>query len=350
MSIVIYHLTTSSHRKVALSLVGWLVLTTAFARPNALNGLDPDQINNAQPRSDQHLSSRPDPLTIKLEIILDRDHFSPGQIDGKSGENVEKALTAFAGAHDLKWDGRLTSALWKAISGGAPKNLVQEYMTTDEDYRGPFLKAMPDKMEDMKDLPHLGYTSPQEELAERFHVSEDVLAKLNPDAKFQHPGEKLVVPSVSDTSLKQQVKNIVVDKSAQTVIAYSGDNKLVAFYPATVGSEEKPAPSGRLKVTLVKRDPIYHYNPKYHFKGVKAQKPFTIKPGPNNPVGSVWIGLTGEGYGIHGTPDPEKVSKTASHGCVRLTNWDALQLASAIHKGVTVQFVGEPPSSEMRHN
>jgi lipoprotein-anchoring transpeptidase ErfK/SrfK len=205
-------------------------------------------------------------------------------------------------------------------------------------------------MEELKDLPNLGYTGPREELAARFHVGEELLVKLNPDATFQQPGEKLVVPSVSDSRLKQHVEKIVVDKSKQTVEAFGAHNKLIAFYPATVGSEEKPAPSGSLMVTVVKKNPIYHYNPKYHFKGVKTQKPFAIQPGPKNPVGLAWIGLTGEGYGIHGSPDPAKVSKTASHGCVRLTNWDALQLASAVHKGVPVQFVGErPATSDVSH-
>ena len=344
-------LNMSFRTQIAVSIASWLVLTGAIARPVTLAGLDPTQINNAQPQADERLPSQIDPLTIKVEILLDRDHFSPGQIDGKAGENVKKALTAFAEAHQLKWDGRLTSEVWQALSEGAAPNLFEEYTTTDADYRGPFLKRLPSKMEEMKNLPHLGYTSPREELAERFHVSEDLLAKLNPTAGFQQAGEKLIVPSVADLKLQERAENIVVDKSAQTVEAFDAGNKLIAFYPATVGSEEKPAPSGRLKVTVVKRNPIYHYNPKYHFKGVKTQKPFTIKPGPNNPVGLVWIGLTGEGYGIHGTPDPAKVSKTASHGCVRLTNWDALQLASAVHKGVTVQFVGEdPPSSEAHRN
>jgi lipoprotein-anchoring transpeptidase ErfK/SrfK len=196
-------------------------------------------------------------------------------------------------------------------------------------------------MEAMKDLPGLYYTRPREKLAERFHVSEALLAALNPRVKFETAGESLVVPAVTDNPLKGQVAQIMVDKSAQTVKAFDEQNQLLAFYPATVGSEEKPAPSGRLKVTIIKKDPAYRYNPKYHFKGVKTRKPFTIKPGPNNPVGLVWIGLSGEGYGIHGTPNPDQVSKTESHGCVRLTNWDALQLAAVLRKGIPVDFVGD---------
>src|SRR3712207_8258259 len=122
-----------------------------------------------------------------------------------------------------------------------------------------------------------------------------------------------------------------------TTLFRSKDGKLVAFYPASIGSEEKPAPSGSRKVERVAQNPTYTYNPKYQFKGVKSDKPFTIKAGPNNPVGAVWIDLSIESYGIHGTPEPEKVGKTYSHGCVRLTNWDVRQLAAMVEKGTPVR-------------
>jgi lipoprotein-anchoring transpeptidase ErfK/SrfK len=120
-------------------------------------------------------------------------------------------------------------------------------------------------------------------------------------------------------------------------------NRLVAFYPATVGSEEKPSPAGTLKVASVQKNPTYRYDPEYAFKGVRSRKPFTIKPGPNNPVGTVWIGLSEKGYGIHGTPDPSKVSKAESHGCIRLTNWDAQRLAGMVSKGTPVVFHEDAP-------
>ncbi len=324
-----------------------LLLVTALLSSPAL-AFDAQQVNEAEPgSSSKAVAGKLSPLTAKIEILLDRAHFSPGEIDGKPGENVEKALTAFAAAHGAHWDGHWTPELWQALRNGAPQELFSHYTTTEADFRGPFLKKLPTKLEKLKDLPGLYYTSAREALAERFHTSEQMLAALNPEAKFEAPGETLIVPAVADNALSGKVARVVVDKSAQTVEAFDSKNNMLAFYPATVGSEEKPAPSGRLKVTIVKKNPIYHYNPKYHFKGVKSDKPFAIKAGPNNPVGSVWIGLTGEGYGIHGTPDPEKVSKTASHGCVRLTNWDALQLAAAIRKGVPVDFVeGQPSSSK----
>jgi lipoprotein-anchoring transpeptidase ErfK/SrfK len=329
--------------------VAFLLCASSLLLASPALALDAQQVNDAQPAAGKSAASgKLEPLTVKMEILLDRAHFSPGEIDGKMGENVKKAIAAFAAAHGATWKGRWTPELWQALSNGAPQDLFAQYTTTEDDLNGPFLKKLPDKMEDMKDLPGLYYTSLREELAERFHLSEDLLAALNPGATFDKPGETLVTPAVSDNALAGKVARITVDKSAQTVEAFDSQNQLIAFYPATVGSEEKPAPSGQLKVTEVQKKPTYHYNPKYHFKGVDAEKPFTIKPGPNNPVGLAWIGLRGEGYGIHGTPEPDKVSKSASHGCVRLTNWDALQLAAAVRKGVPVDFVGDEQASNAR--
>jgi lipoprotein-anchoring transpeptidase ErfK/SrfK len=121
-------------------------------------------------------------------------------------------------------------------------------------------------------------------------------------------------------------------------IAYNEGGNLAAFYPATIGSKEKPAPTGTFKVRRVAWNPDYHYNPKFAWKGVKAKHDLTIKPGPNNPVGLVWIDLTAPSYGIHGTPEPKNISKTQSHGCIRLTNWDALDLAGMVHRGTLVKF------------
>ena len=136
------------------------------------------------------------------------------------------------------------------------------------------------------------------------------------------------------------MSRIEVDKKQRELRAYARDNKLVAVYPASIGSAEKPAPSGTHKVTGVATNPTYTYNPDYKFKGVKMDKKFDIKPGPNNPVGTVWIALDAPSYGIHGTPEPEKVGKTSSHGCIRLTNWDAEALAKMVQKGTVVEFGG----------
>jgi lipoprotein-anchoring transpeptidase ErfK/SrfK len=323
-----------------------LILTSLFAISvpwqTAIAGtLTPEAINTATPAASSRPKGGLDGTTVKIEILLDRAHFSPGEIDGKDGENLKKALVAFAAAKGTSWQGKWTDDLWAKLTANGPDDLLMQYTITEQDLNGPFVDRLPTKMEDMKDLRRLSYTSPREELAERFHSSEDLLAALNPNARFAKAGETIVVPRVGDTELNAKVARLEVDKTAATVKAFSQDGQLLAFYPATVGSEEKPAPSGTLKVTGVQKNPTYHYNPKYQFKGVKTRKPFTVKPGPNNPVGLVWIGLTGQGFGIHGTPDPSKVSKTESHGCVRLTNWDALQLAAVVEKGTPVEFIGD---------
>jgi lipoprotein-anchoring transpeptidase ErfK/SrfK len=196
-------------------------------------------------------------------------------------------------------------------------------------------------MEDMKDLRKLGFTSPQEGLAEKFHESKQLLAAMNPGKRFDRAGDTIVVVDVEENGAGAPAKadRVEVDEVRQTVKLFDKSNALIGFYPATVGSEEKPSPTGTLKVTEVSRNPTYRYNPDYHFKGVHSDKPFTIKPGPNNPVGTVWINLSAEGYGIHGTPEPSKVSKAESHGCVRLTNWDAERVAESVAKGTAVAFV-----------
>ena len=152
-----------------------------------------------------------------------------------------------------------------------------------------------------------------------------------------------MVVDTGDPKAAKSVKadRVEVDKVRQTVKLFDRSNALIGFYPVTVGSEEKPSPSGTLKVTEISRNPTYRYNPKYHFKGVHSRRPFEIAAGPNNPVGTVWINLSAEGYGIHGTPAPDKVSKAQSHGCVRLTNWDAERVASEVSKGTPVAFVDD---------
>jgi lipoprotein-anchoring transpeptidase ErfK/SrfK len=193
-------------------------------------------------------------------------------------------------------------------------------------------------MEEMKGMKRVGYRNAKEAIAEKFHLSERLLGMLNPGLSFNQVGQQIVVPNVVLDESKGLVTKVEVDKDRQTVKAYGPSGELVAFYPATVGSKEKPSPVGTFKIISIDRNPTYRYDPKYQFKGIKTDKPFVIGPGPNNPVGLVWIGLSTEGYGIHGTPDPSRVSKSESHGCVRLTNWDVLALASMVKKGVPVQF------------
>jgi lipoprotein-anchoring transpeptidase ErfK/SrfK len=325
---------------VATAFLAWLVLPAAGA------GLDAAAINNAAFRSKSPGEDKVDPVVVKAQVLLDRAQFSPGEIDGKLGENAQKALRAFAEAKGLTSDRALTPELWTMLAGTSTDPAITEYTISKNDVKGPFLKKLPAKMEDMKDLKSLDYTSAREAIAEKFHMSEGLLAALNPGKKFDQPGETIFVTNVPNKPNKLNIGRIEVDKSRQTVKAFDPSGALIAFFPATVGSVEKPSPSGSLKVVSADANPNYRYNPDYKFKGVKSKKPFTIKPGPNNPVGSFWIGLSAEGYGIHGTPNPSKVSKSESHGCIRLTNWDVGLLGSNIKKGTPVAFVDETQAAQ----
>lgn len=304
--------------------------------------LKPDAVNSAEPSSKALSREKATPLGIRLQVLLDRAHFSPGEIDGKLGENAQKALSAFAEANELNVGKAITPDLWDKLAATSDGPAIVDYRITEADVKGPFLKKLPAKMEDMKNLKALSYTSAREALAEKFHMSEALLSAINPGKTFDKAGETIAVANVILQQNSVPVARVEIDKTRQTLKAFDANGKLLAFYPATVGSQEKPTPSGTLKVTAIDHNPTYRYNPDYKFKGVKSKRPFTIKPGPNNPVGSIWISLSAEGYGIHGTPDPGRVSKSASHGCVRLTNWDALTLGANIKRGTPVVFLDRP--------
>jgi lipoprotein-anchoring transpeptidase ErfK/SrfK len=331
---------------VAIALVT-IVLSGLLAVPAIGAGLDAAAINQAQPGSRLPPENKIDAVTIKAEVLLDRAQFSPGEIDGRLGENAQKALRAFAEANGLaNTDEPLTREIWSKLSAASDEPVVTDYTITENDVKGPFLKKVPAKMEAMKNLKALDYTSPRQEIAEKFHMSEGLLVALNPAKKFDRAGQRILVANVPTKPAKLRVARIEVDKVRQTVEAFDPSGALVGFFPATVGSEEKPTPSGSFKVTSVDANPSYKYNPQYKFKGVKSTRPFTIKPGPNNPVGLYWIGLSAEGYGIHGTPNPSKIGKAESHGCVRLTNWDAVLLGANVKKGTPVVFIDNPEVNE----
>jgi lipoprotein-anchoring transpeptidase ErfK/SrfK len=199
-------------------------------------------------------------------------------------------------------------------------------------------------LEKKAELKTLSYTSPRELLSEKFHVDPALLTRINPKASFEAAGTRILVPNVTVTLpqvkvAQVKVAKIEVDKSKRTVRVLDADGKLISFYPASVGSAERPAPSGTLPIRSIVENPTYEYTPKLNFKGVKTKKPFTVAAGPKNPVGTTWIDL-GNGYGIHGTPEPQNIGKTESHGCVRLTNWDAAALGKMVRKGVKVDFIG----------
>ncbi|MER8463690.1 L,D-transpeptidase family protein [Mesorhizobium sp. M1396] len=279
-----------------------------------------------------------------LQALLDRGGASPGVIDGRFGSNVDKALAAYnqiTGSNLRSTDAvGIQSAL--AQSGG---DAFANYTITPEDAAGPYVASIPEDYSQKAQLDRMGYTSVTEALAERFHMDENYLKALNPDLNFNRPGTIIKVANFGRL-VSTPVARIVADKDKKEVFAYDAGGKLVAAYPATIGSSDTPSPSGTHAVSRVALDPNYTYNPSINFKQGQNNKVLTIPPGPNGPVGSVWIALDKPTYGIHGTPDPSKIGKTESHGCVRLTNWDARELAKLVSPGVTVEFVGGPSADD----
>src|ERR1700712_4273899 len=319
----------------------WIILVgLAFAAPlPALAAeLTADTINAAAYTGKLPTEEKVSPLAVKLQVLLDRARFSPGEIDGRFGDNVEKALQAFAEANNLASGKILTPEIWSKLQQASSDAAIVEYVLTERDVKGPYIEKLPAKMEDMKSLKALNYTGPKEALSERFHMSQDLLAALNPGQKFDRADTKINVVNLAKDAPPKTAR-VEIDKARETVRAFAKDGKLIAFYPASVGSEEKPTPSGTLKVVSIQSNPTYRYDPKYKFKGVESKQPFTINAGPNNPVGATWIGLSQAGYGIHGTNEPSRISKTESPGCVRLTNWDVARLAPSLKKGVEGTFV-----------
>ncbi|MEM5474218.1 L,D-transpeptidase [Hoeflea sp. AS60] len=272
-----------------------------------------------------------------LQVYLDRNGISPGVIDGRMGSNVSKALDSWFEATGERLDPADTDLIVSRLSaeGGLA---FTTYTITAEDAAGPFVAEIPTDYAEKARLERLAYTSTAEMLAERFHMDEDYLKALNPGIDFTLPGVQIKVVATGKKKTGV-VTQIVADKARKQVRAYDAAGKLLAAYPATIGSSDTPSPSGEVTIERVAHNPGYTYNPKINFKQGDNDKVLQVPPGPNGPVGTMWIALSKPTYGIHGTPEPSTIGKTQSHGCVRLTNWDAEELAGMVTPGVSVSFV-----------
>ena len=272
---------------------------------------------------------------IREQVLLSRANFSVGEIDGIAGQSFRHAVSGFQTAHGLSSTGRIDQATWKLLLGDAAPLLVN-YTITEADVAGPFEKAPVDMMEKAK-LPSLGYESAIEGLGEKFHTSPGLLRKLNPGKKFDQAGVDILVPNVAKDALPKAA-SVTVSKSKMEVTALDATGKVIAQYPATIGSEKDPLPIGSWVVTSVLRNPPFFYDPSLFWNAEATDEKAKIAAGPNNPVGLVWIGLSKAHYGIHGTPEPSTIGHTQSHGCIRLTNWDAVELAGIVGQKTPVHL------------
>lgn len=287
------------------------------------------QVNSATWSPSMNVNSA---MTIKIQALLDWNHASPGPIDGGWGMNSKKALTNFQAMKGLPTTGKMNQKTWDALVKNIPANkpVLVTYTLTEDDIKTNFATT-PSGYPAKSKMKGLYYQDIKEMLGERFHMDIRYLEKLNKNKTYQ-AGETITVLNTRG-ALNQRINRVVANKADQTLYAYNGD-KLVATYPTTVGSDATPSPQGTFKIINRVKMPWY----KATVGEGSGKQVHMIPPGPNNPVGVVWMGLSKPSYGLHGSPKPEGISRQASAGCVRLTNWDVLEVYANIENGATVEL------------
>lgn len=315
-------------RMLSTLLISLLLPCAALATPT------PEEIEAAQ-YDGAPLSDGQSALTVKVQVLLDRAGISPGVIDGYKGGMSSSALRAYEAREGLEVDGLLDEQVWIGLGGSMAQGITARYTITREDVR--VSDPLPKDFAELAQLDHLGFERVSERIAERFHMDEDFLIALNPDSDFAVGDQVVIVqPGIP---LDAAVVRIEVSAADRRLRAYGADGDMIASYPVTVGSEQTPSPSGTHEVVALAMNPTYTYRPDVNFQQGDNTQALILPPGPNGPVGSVWIDLSKPTYGIHGTAQPAKLFVRASHGCVRMTNWDVEELAHMVSTGIAVEFV-----------
>lgn len=273
---------------------------------------------------------------LRAQILLTRAHFSVGEINSEYGDNFRRAVEAFQQARELPVTGQVEAGTWQALNTDASPALTN-YTVTEQDIETRFTQV-PSTMAEQAQMPELNYRNAEEMFAERFRISPQALRQLNKGKNPEKPGEVLTVPNVTDISAPGGAALVEVSQSRLQVVAKDREGKVLAVYPASIGSEHDPLPIGQWKINGVARNPVFHYNPKLFWDAHPTDTAARIPSGPNNPVGVVWIDLSKEHYGIHGTPEPSGIGRQQSHGCIRLTNWDAMELAAMVKPGTPAKL------------
>lgn len=301
-----------------------------------------------------------DRTILHAQVILDHLGFSPGIIDGREGISLKAALRGFQEANNVAETGKLDTTTLRALYPHRNIRPAAQVTLTREMLAGPFINPTPHDYALQAKMPALAYRSPLEKLAEMFHTSPKVLVELNSAETVMRPGAKIVVPNVLPSSsaypsdmdaawrqtlaalnvdaTQPQGEKIIVDKSEGVLKVFDGEDRLVAQFSATMGSSHDPLPIGKWKVVVIDRNPKFHYNPDLFWDADSTDKAAMLPPGPNGPVGVVWIDINKPHYGIHGTPEPQTIGRTESHGCIRLTNWDAARLSMMVKPGTPAIF------------
>ena len=272
---------------------------------------------------------------LAVQVLLDHTKHSPGVIDGYMGENVVRAIRAYREMAGLPVTDAVDAELLRSLLESEGGSIFASYTITEQDLRYPY-EQVPEDYAAMSKLERVGYQTPRELLAERFHMDEDFLAALNPNADFTRAGTRIAIVAPGDDRLQGDIAKIEVRKDTNSVVALDDTGEVLATYPASIGSDEFPSPSGTMEVVTFAPQANYTFDNEEQEWG--PEETYVIAAGPNNPVGGAWIDLSEKGYGIHGSPDPQLIGKTSSHGCVRLTNWDVRELGRAVREGVEVTF------------